>query len=304
MARIKRHLHQSNFKNYLGLPINANEENHVYEEIIAKTYQELTKLIARHTRSVIIRLDLIPDNDNAHEIDMTRFCRAFKRMLEQKYKSEVVYQWVREYGDDPYNKGLHWHIWVGVKNLTNVLPHTQAKNMHELIAKKWAEIAGLSPRTQSNNWFYLQRDKLSIEARIEEQKLISEDERGVLINLEKLITRQSNSGIVLGGVIDECFFALSYLAKVKTKVGKSEFKGKRLSAASNLSTRGLAAKRKIEVESQLQNIQNHLDSKIEPIPINSIVVKEYFDKFTARLELQKQKTKQKRIEDWKKKKRI
>lgn len=299
-----RHLQNLTDEYFLGLPINASEENQVYKEVITKTYQELTKLIARYTRTIIIRMDLIPENNNPHEIDMTRFCRSFTRMLNTKYDTQVVYQWVREYGTQQYNQGLHWHLWVGVKNTNKAQPHTQAKNIQELIGDKWAEMAGRSPRTRHSGWFYIQRKKLSLQARMEEQKLISEGGKDIMINMEILATRINNRGIALGGVIDECFYALSYLAKVKTKVRTLESKNKKVSGASNISTNHIKRpSRKLVVESQLVKVRKQLEQKIQPISINDKVAQNYSHNANERYESNLQKKKEEYIESWKRENR-
>lgn len=271
IVRNLKHLKGSSELYYFGLPVNASEDNPVYISIIENSYRELTKLIARYTRTVIIRLDLIPGDDiNPSEIDINKFCRSFKRKLETKYKSEVAYQWVKEYGRKDYNEGIHWHFWVGVKNADDSWPYTQSKDMQNIILESWEKRAGgSSERNQKTGWFYLQRNELTIDARLHQQKLISEGGKGLLINMSKLHSRTNNRDVALGGVIDECFYALSYLAKVYSKVRTPRSKDLKTYSQSNISTRSLSSFRKARVEKELKIIHEHLSQELKPIPIKN-----------------------------------
>lgn len=268
IVRNIKHLKGSSELYYFGLPINASDVNPVYISIIENSYRELTKLIARYTRTVIIRLDLIPGNDiNPSEIDINKFCRSFKRKLETKYKSEVAYQWVKEYGRKDYNEGIHWHFWIGVKNADDSWPHTQSKDMQNIILESWEKRAGSSERNQKTGWFYLQRNDLTIDARLHQQKLISEGGEGLLINMYKLHSRTNNRDVALGGIIDECFYALSYLAKVYSKVRTPRSKDSKTYNQSHITTRRLSSVRKATVEKELKIINEHLSKELMPIPI-------------------------------------
>jgi hypothetical protein len=270
VIRNLKHLKSSNEIYYSGLPVNASDDNPVYISIIENSYRELTKLIARYTRTVIIRVDLIPGDDaNPSEIDIKEFCRSFKRKLETKYKSEVAYQWVKEYGRKDYNEGVHWHFWIGVKNADDSQPHTQSKDMQNIILESWEKRAGFSERNQKTGWFYLQRKDLTIDARLHQQKLISQGGKGLLINMTKLQTRTNNKDVALGGVIDECFYALSYLAKVYSKVRTHRSKDLKTYSQSNITTRSLSSSRKVIVEEALKTIHKHLAKKLRPISVKN-----------------------------------
>ena len=269
IIRNLKHLKGSSDRYYFGLPVNATDTNPLYLDIVEKTYRELTKLIARYTRTVLIRLDLVPGNVNPYHIDLTKFCRSFKRKLETKYKSEVVYQWVREHGRNDYNDGFHWHLWVGVKSHDDFQPDTQSRHMQDLIIEAWKLRAGKTARNQKTSWFYIQRQYLSLDNRLKEQKLISEGGRDVLVNMSKLLTRRNNKSVALGGVIDECFYALSYLAKVYTKVRTPGSKDLKIFSGTNITTKKMSVHREAEVEKQLDLIHEQLSQPITPIPITT-----------------------------------
>ena len=87
----------------------------------------------------------------------------------------------------------------------------------------------------------------------------------MLISSKVINTRKNNTGKVLGGVIDECFYALSYLAKVFTKVPK--VKNQRLFASSNLNTKDNRSGRQAEIEANLKEIHKNLSIKLSPMPV-------------------------------------
>lgn len=251
---------------YKGLPINASETNPSYISIIEKTYRELTKLIAGYYRVVIVRVDLHPaEFCNPLLISMTDFCRSFQRKLENKYKGKVVYQWVQEQGRKIHNKGMHWHLWVGVRNHPDHREKRQAREMSKLILDSWNNFAGgLSKRNHISGWFFLERDKLTREKRLHQQELICGGGQGVLINMNHIRNREKNKNISVGGVIDECFYSLSYLAKVYSKVRTPNTQGRRLNASTNIRYFDKADQRKNQISTNLEKIDCWMKDKLSP----------------------------------------
>lgn len=266
-----KHQKTSTSSRFKGLPVNASEDNPSYVSILEKLYRELTSLIAIHSRTVIVRLDLHPDNGcDPTLISMNDFCRSFQRKLKNKYKSEVAYQWVLESGNKKYNKGFHWHLWVGVKNHPDHQPKRQAREMYDIIEKSWVAYAGgKCKRNHHSGFFYIERKNLYPKIRKQQQKSISEGGLGVLLNLKCIYKRINNKNIVLGGVIDECFFSLSYLAKVFSKVRTPHSYGKRLFASSNINLNKFKESRKKEISINIQNIEECLTVGIEKIPVDT-----------------------------------
>ncbi len=264
-----KHQQITQSSHYKGLPINASETNPSYLSILDKTYRELTKLIAGYNRVVIVRLDIHPAKFcNPLSISMTEFCRSFQRKLEKKYKSKVTYQWVQEVGRHSYNKGVHWHLWVGVKNDPDRRPKRQANTMYRIILDSWANYAkGENERNHRSGWFFIERNKLTKENRLAEQGLIRNGGKGVLINMEMISNRENNKNIILGGVIDECFYTLSYLAKVYSKVRTPHTHGRHLSASTNIKYSDKNDFRQIDIDANLQNIQSWLEEKLIPVEL-------------------------------------
>jgi len=276
---------------YLGLPVNPP----VYTEILDHIYRELSSITARYTRTIVVRLDLHPsDNLNPHSIDMTKFCKSFTRKLgnksllkkawndefskrpdlkeRAKYTSKVAYCWVMEKGRNSYNKGIHWHLYVAVKNDDYIQPKKHAELIQNEILSSWETVAGKALRTHKSAWFYLERNKLTKNERLKQQQEIIKNPirpEGVLISSEVILSRSNNKGISLGGVIDEAFYALTYLAKVNSKDRTLQTKGSRFYASSNI---GIKAKdnekRDIEIQNSFNEIEFNLRQKLDPIPVN------------------------------------
>ena len=265
-----KHQKITSLSHYHGLPINSSQGNPLYFSILEKTHRELTKLIALYTRTVIVRLDLHPGKFcNPLKIKITDFCRSFQRKLEKKYKSKVAYQWVQESGRKSYNEGFHWHIWVGVKNHPDHRPMRQAREMFDIIMESWSNYAnGHDERNHKSGWFFIERNKLSRDARLEQQKLISLGGKGVQINMDIIRERKNNNSVALGGVIDECFYALSYLAKVYSKVRTPNTKGNRVFANSNIQINSKTKYRKDTIKTNKERINYCLQEIIEPIAID------------------------------------
>jgi hypothetical protein len=238
--------------------------------------------MARYTRTLVVRVDLHPENyTQPYSIDMSKFCKSFSRKLSKKsftkkdkYTSKIAYAWAREQGRKDYNEGVHWHLWVALKNDDNLQPNTQAELIQKEIIASWEKYSGgANERNNLSGWFYLRRNALTYEERVNEQKVIADNPdrpEGILINSKVIKKRANNKNIVLGGVIDECFYALSYLAKVYSKVRTENTKGHRLFASSNLNTKDSKLGRQAEIEANLANIHKQLSSRLSPIPVSDI----------------------------------
>lgn len=263
---------------YKGLPVNSTEDTPCYKEILDKQYREITLLLARYTRVVVVRLDLHPaSTKDPSAIEITKFCRSFKEKFKKKYgnNAKTAYLWVREQGRKQYNEGIHWHLWVALKSADNTQPHTQAVQMQEIILNSWEKQAGgKAKRNHMTSWFYLQRNKLSPASRYKEQQAIVESPdrpEGFLFDGKHILTRGGeNKGVVLGGVIDECFYALSYVGKVYSKVRTPKFKDAKIFSSSNLNTKDSRDGRQEEIEGNLLKIDKWLSTCLEPMPIEII----------------------------------
>jgi hypothetical protein len=276
---------------YSGLPINVTPENPAFKAILDNLYRELTLIISRYSRVVVVRLDLHPSGKiEPNNIDISEFRRSFTRKLASKslaytprgsiphkYTSKVAYSWVRESGRNDYNDGVHWHLFVAIKLNKDMRPHTQAKLMQDEILASWETSAGgKSDRNNRSSWFFLERNKMTKEARLQQQAEIAKNPdrpEDVLLKATPILTRKNNKDIVLGGVIDETFYAISYLAKVYSKVRTHKSKDANMFGHSNIKTKDSKEGREDEIQSELNKLKLNLEIKIPPVSLEPKVIK-------------------------------
>lgn len=264
------HLATTTESRYLGLRIMCSDSNPCYLDVIEKTYRELTLMLARYTRVVVVRLDLkLAEGTYPSKVNISKFRKSFVRKLEREYNSKVAYLWVREFGKSDHNNGTHWHWWVAVKASTKHRPKFQAKDITSLIESAWTAHTGNDSKTNMAGFFFLERKFFSPEGRKQQQEIIAngppEGKSDVLIN-RKIIANRATSDIV-GGVIDECFFALSYMAKVYTKTRTKNTKGKPVFKSSNLNTKDIKKGRQEVIERNLSQIHVWLNESLESMPL-------------------------------------
>lgn len=260
---------------YKGLPIMTTPNTPIYSSILEKSYRELAKICARYSRVILVRADLHPASKGGlhySDIDIKSFRKTITRKLEKAYQSKVAYCWVREQGKNEYNAGAHWHWWIAVKCNPKQRPHTQSSEIQRSIIQTWQEkVRGECQRNNMAGWFYLDRQSFSPEKRVNDQKQIAQgsalDTNDVYINREIIRSRAINKELVMGGVIDECFYSISYLAKMYTKVRTPSTSNKPVFATSNLKTLDPRDGRQEEIEKYLAMIYKHWSHKLAPVPM-------------------------------------
>lgn len=240
-----------------------------------EAYRELSLICARYSRVIVVRVDLHPSPDgiHPHTIDTTRFRKSIVRKLNRKFRSKVAYQWVNEFGKKEYNEGSHWHWWFAIRSDDSMQPHTQAKEMGDLIISTWKEkVGGPCERNNKAGWFYLRRQDFTMEKRLSDQNQIANgtrmDKNDVFFPRSIISKRTIHNNSVVGGVVDECFFALSYMAKVNSKKRPVEASGRPLFKASKLNTKDKRNDRQQEIESNLEIINTNLKTALEPVPLS------------------------------------
>jgi hypothetical protein len=251
---------------YLGLPVQTFQGNPLYIEIVKKTYRELTRLCARYTRVVLVRVDLhFPIQNDSSEPKLTPFTKAISRIFQRKYGTKVAYLWTREYGTKSRNKGRHYHVWFACKNHDNTQAHTQANWMQIQILDKWIELHGEAKNNQKSAYYFLRRPDFTPTARTREQLLVASGDTTIQMPIGSLYNRKSNKGLILGGVIDECFYAISYLAKQYSKNRIAGDEDKPIFANSNVGLNDTRKGRAEEIENNLQYIEEWLSTQMTPM---------------------------------------
>ncbi|WP_394169037.1 inovirus-type Gp2 protein [Saccharospirillum alexandrii] len=269
-----KHLTEYQSDRYKGLPVQCSPSQPEYKEILDCSYRELTRILARYSRVILIRFDLAPGNTASSlsppkhhtSISMSPFLTSVRRKLERKYQTKMAYVWVKEYGNDDYNTGAHWHLWVALKKHNDHKPPRLAEAVKKLILSSWEQQAGINDRNRSSSYFYLDRTRMSPEVRAQDQESIRIDDLSVLIKREALQNRVANKNMVLGGVIDEAFYAISYLAKAYTKLRVESGKGERTYNCSNIGLKDINKQgRDAQISENLANIEEWLDVPLEPV---------------------------------------
>lgn len=249
----------------------CNDSNPCFVRMLENTYRELTLISARYTRIVVVRLDLkLGDGTFPWKVDISNFRKTFVKKLQSEYKSKVAYQWVREFGKSGDSDATHWHWWVAVKASDTYKPTSQARQIRRIINDDWIMHTGNS-KSYANlaGFFDVSRKFFSLERRERQQETIAngpaENKSDVLINRNVIAKRDSKD--VVGGVIDECFFALSYMSKVYTKTRTENTKGKPVFKSSNLNTKDIREGRQEKIEQRLSDIRDWLRIPLEPKPL-------------------------------------
>jgi len=255
-----------------GLPIMCAVKNPCYVEIINKTYRELTLLSARYNRIIVVRLDFkLSDFAYASKVNISQFRRSFVRKMEKKYNSKIGFQWVREFGKSDKTNPTHWHWWVAMKACKKNKPAIHAQRIHTAALEAWVtHTDSIHSKVNNAGYFSINRKDLSVEGRKLQQLIIangpSENQSDVLTD-RKVIANRALSNVVVGGVFDECFYALSYMAKLYTKTSTKNTKGKPIFANSNLNTNDKKSGRKEVIERNLSKIHEWLKVPLDTMPL-------------------------------------
>lgn len=209
-----------------GLPINSTESSPLLHTPLQATYKQLSILLALYSRCVVIRVDAHPIRDGeplGHGENPSLLFSAFVKnttaQIRRRFATQVAFQWVREVGTFDYNLGPHWHFWLGCKKDNSLQAITQAQELQHIFSDAWPRYF-TGGRCHYAGWFYLERNKLCAEQRLKQQSemidaLVAGKAR---CNLPLSGIRERHGNLrVVGGLIDECFFALSYLSKARSK---------------------------------------------------------------------------------------
>ncbi|MEH6711670.1 MAG: hypothetical protein V7733_10680 [Paraglaciecola polaris] len=199
--------------------------------------------LSRHNKIMVLRFDVFPAN---LELDVTAFNKVFIRRVRSIYGSDTKMLWVREKGKykDKNNSGIHYHyILTMVKNTERSIPEigTAINELSKYFLRRQLYLSEeykfpsdlevessiiknepiTSPYSTFRGFFGLDRRYLAPDKARSQKTQIQfaiDEERGFrYLDVSKIVNRNYNKGIALGGVLEECIYALSYLAKLKTK---------------------------------------------------------------------------------------
>jgi hypothetical protein len=179
-----------------------------------------------------------------HQIDKSKLFNEIIRRVRTKYSPNSKIFYVTERGKNPYNEGIHYHAVITVplqggatitrvgRDIREVSNLYLRKHLHlgddylfpsdeEIILRGESQNPIDIPYTAYRGYFQLDRRYLT-PAESEKQgiyiKNAVDNHTGYrYLNASNIRERNYNKSKVLGGVLVECIYSLSYLAKLKTK---------------------------------------------------------------------------------------
>jgi hypothetical protein len=201
-------------------------------QIMDKLLNYLMWLCARHNEVLIIRYDLYLTDSKIELQDLNTDLFKKLRKVKNPDAKELIFQdiqyvWARELGTHEANMGIHYHFTCGFR-MPNRLQMKQITDKYQEIATKVLENKTkvtlsdeLKPYIKVNGYFLLKRDMLPKKKAEQQAKdmvqQISGGEGYKYLRSDIIETRKKNTGKPIGGVLEECVYALSYLAKYVTK---------------------------------------------------------------------------------------
>ena len=212
-------IHQTTYKD---LPINPMTDG-LIEGALDKLHHQVHAMLSHHSKVLVVRLDLSrPTNP---DFKISSFISDIKRRLENKYKSKSAYFMAREVGATK-SKGEHYHLALMLKKHHRKQPATQCAEVFELVEALYKSKAdpvtnSTTEAVDNSGFFLLETSKLDPDSRdkqrVQIQRQVDADNGYSGLVVKKIRERKKNAFVALGGVLDECFYALSYLCKVDQK---------------------------------------------------------------------------------------
>lgn len=201
-----------NGNSYRDYPIQELNDG-IIKSYLDKTINQLEKFVSLYTNSLVVRIDLPTNNSNQ---SISRFIESFKKRIERKYSSKMGYVLVAEHSLD---KDLHYHLAIMIKKPKDHLPSTVALQILDIAKDLYKSVDG--KHVWLSGHFVISNRQLSIEHRNHQKEKINTQlaAGGGLFELriDAIKERRRHTNEAVGGFIDECVYALSYLCKVNQK---------------------------------------------------------------------------------------
>jgi hypothetical protein len=197
-------------------------------------------MLSRHRKVLVLRYDFFLAN---RDIEIRSLNTYLGAKLRENYHKDTKVYWVREEGHSDYNKGIHYHYVIAIPYTTERNPSSIGKSikntirnylkkgeddpasytvpLEEIDNSKEATSVMKDPSFKMTGFFILRRNDLNLEA-IRQQKqdieeMLYRSQGYKYLDISSIFDRKHQPSVVLGGVIHECIFAISYLAKKVTK---------------------------------------------------------------------------------------
>tara|TARA_R110001583_G_scaffold40504_3_gene129354 strand:- start:1410 stop:2291 length:882 start_codon:yes stop_codon:yes gene_type:complete len=226
---------------YLGMPIQLGESGCSVQGILDGILKLLKYQLSRHNKVIVLRYDVFLAGV---ELEITSFNQEFIRKIRVNYGLDAKMLWVREKGASEYNNGIHYHYILTIPQKTETsLPNLGAaiKKIANHCLKKRLNMPEIydfpsefdiespikdkefmqKPYSSFRGFFLLDRRYITPEEtnkqKIDIQVALEKDKGYKHLDISKIKNRNYNKNKALGGVLEECIYAISYLAKLKTK---------------------------------------------------------------------------------------
>lgn len=221
---------------YKGFPIQTQENGYV-EKVLRDIHKQTFAMLSHYTEVIAVRLDL--KSPTVDDFDMGSFVTEVKRLLSNAFgNSRIGCVWVREYGRG--EKKQHYHMLLLIKRFESSHAKTQNYKTWEIVNRLYNDRAKPKKDVWRSGYFRLERSKLSEsgreEQRISIQDAIDNKKKHPYLRIKAIKKRKHWRKEAVGGVIDEFFYAVSYLAKYEQKLKsfKENLKGKRRYSSTQL----------------------------------------------------------------------
>lgn len=221
---------------------NIERGNHE-EPILDNIFKVIKFVCSRHNEVTVIRFDYYPANSGKSITDI--FQPTLRRLKKERWNNgmrttktgvgnaiyrDLQYVWVREKGESTYADGIHYHCFMAFRKVDGMTIKQLYNNFREVFAKELScedesNVAiktkkALNPYVAIKGFFVLERKSFTIalqeQQRICIERLIADDKGCNYLNINAIQTRK-HIQFPIGGYLDECIYALSYMSKVVTK---------------------------------------------------------------------------------------
>ena len=289
---------------YKGFKLQTSEETQDNVErgnhevpILEDIFKVIKFVCARHNEVTVIRFDYYPADSG---IDITKVLQPTVRRLKLErwhegkritkrnegnsiYK-DLQYLWVREKGNHKLGKGIHYHCFIAFRKVDRMTIKQLYDNFRYVVHKTLpsndesnvdtSKKKVVNPYVGIKGFFVLERKGFTIEAQEEQckdiERLISEGKGCNYLNIKAIKTRKDNQ-YPIGGYLDECIYALSYLSKVVTKehlpIGQRKYSKSTLKDGNNL-----ASHREKQIKENADKIEQAFKELSERKPNDEVVV--------------------------------
>lgn len=258
----------STSNHYRGFPVMLGRDGAYLTDHMSKLLEILEWVMSRHTKIIVLRFDLFVGDTKP---DMTRLNKYFIRDIRKEYGCNSQYFWCRERGTSHYNNGIHYHYVVFLQNKDQKAGLSLGRKVANLASKHLATITKKDTdaydrgRVNPRGWWWLDRTKLSELEMARQKKLMIEaiktNKQLRNLSIKRIKDRTFLPSKPLDSFLHECVYAISYLAKHKTKTDL-DYRSRSYGFSPLRDDRNLPERRVLEIANNTK-IVNDIFSRVE-----------------------------------------